>query len=115
MKPMFDNNHDLSEESLKVIETWRPNFDAARPWNDLFAFIKSAWNLDFGKIFETSADNGETLIVFVTGGWSSNEEIIDAMQENALLRIMRWYSSERGGLHKYILLDARETNTKDWF
>jgi hypothetical protein len=32
-----------------------------------------------------------------TGGWSGNEDIIEAMMENVLLWLAVWQRSERGG------------------
>ena len=36
-----------------------------------------------------------------TGGWSGNEDLIGAMQNNAMLWIMTWVSSRRGGHYTF--------------
>lgn len=36
-----------------------------------------------------------------TGGWSGNEEVIDALNHNPMFNALCWRSSHRGGLHIY--------------
>lgn len=36
-----------------------------------------------------------------TGGWSGNEEIIDALRENVAIWSLYWLSSNRGGRHVF--------------
>ena len=40
---------------------------------------------------------------FNTGGWSGNEEIIDALQRNAMFWARCWEMSKRGGEHVFRL------------
>jgi hypothetical protein len=53
------------------------------------------WNGGYGKVV---TDPSATLIEFITGGWSGNEEVITAMKQNPLWRLL-WESSYRGGKH----------------
>jgi hypothetical protein len=34
---------------------------------------------------------------FATGGWSGNEDLIAALQENTIAWMLLWWASERGG------------------
>ena len=42
-------------------------------------------------------------VYFATGGWSGNESIIHAMQENIMWKL-RWISSHRGGKYGFELM-----------
>lgn len=43
------------------------------------------------------------LYELATGGWSGNEEVIDALHRNPMFNALCWQSSHRGGLHVYKL------------
>ncbi len=45
----------------------------------------------------------ENLIGLATGRWTGCVDIINAMRGNHMLWAMCWYSSRRGGLHKFII------------
>lgn len=57
------------------------------------AFCVSLWNTDYGAVRES-----DDRVELITGGWSDNEDIIAAMQENWRLWSQAWESSHRGGL-----------------
>lgn len=81
-----------TENELQKITDW----DFEDKWNDLMTYIKSLWKYaDWGWHEETT----DTLIRYYisTGGWSGNEEIINAMEENYMFWIMCWEQSRRGG------------------
>ena len=59
------------------------------------------WHQDYGHIRQ-----GTGQWIMVTGGWSGNEDIIDAMRCNTMLWMLYWCSSERGG--RYIFEDWRK-------
>jgi hypothetical protein len=44
---------------------------------------------------------GEETFEFLTGGWSGNESIIGAMEQNAVLWGLTWELSQRGGRHVF--------------
>ena len=93
---MPDPNEYPTDEELKRITAW--------PLDPLgwFAFIKLCWwAADWGWIETKGFCDGGTKItveyLLSTGGWSGNESIIDAMQDNRALWLLTWYSSRRGG------------------
>lgn len=84
--PTFDKSCYPTDETLNAIEFWKFPFDG------LWDFIKEAWNTQYGQIKESKA-----LIKFFTGGWSGNEDVIAAMQNNSPFWGLYWQSSVRGG------------------
>ena len=59
---------------------------------DVLEIAKDIWNTDYGALKET-----EDTLVFITGGWSGNEDIITAMEQNELFWLKHFYSYTRGG------------------
>ena len=80
---------------LERIVSW-PMEDAA----GALEFVRSMWHWPM-----LAKRDGQDLKVFefVTGGWSGNESLIGALEENVLLRGLCWWSSERGGKHVWRL------------
>jgi len=77
-----------TEEQLKQIETWQ--------WNDfqgLMEFIEPIW--EFSDCGYWKQEGNEYHIS--TGGWSGNEEIIQAMQQNYVWWVQYWFQTNRGG------------------
>lgn len=96
--PTFDANGYPSEETLGTIALWQ----IADPVGWL-EFVRDAWNHHYGRIrFTPDFDE------FATGGWSGNESIISAMQENAVLWTMLWESSHRGGKYVFRLPEEKK-------
>ena len=90
MTPEFDSNGYPTDETIRAIEQWEP-----RDFDGLFAFIEAAWN-DCGSVISIGDQ-----VSLVTGGWSGNEEIVDALGRNRIADMLYWESSHRGGLHVY--------------
>ena len=86
-EPTFTGNRYPTEATLATIAKW------SYPFDGLYDYLHAAWQSDYGRIFDKS-----DLTHFVTGGWSGNESIIEAMRENQLLWSLCWQSSHRGGL-----------------
>lgn len=99
--PTFESDGSPTEETLAAIVRWQPDFEQAEPWAKLIQFCREAWNMDYGTIREEQGKVGGTVWCFVTGGWSDNESIQFAMNENWLFRAMCWQESHRGGTVKY--------------
>lgn len=95
---MLDADGYPTNATLQIIELWPP--DDKKGWFDL---IKSFWwNPEFG--WSEGEEDHEWKIGKVyryhlsTGGWSGNESIIEAMQNNKnYLWVFTWVQSRRGG------------------
>ena len=98
-----------TETALEVIELWH--------WDDIsgwFAFIKELWYMrDWGwSTAEVPHSHRSEKIMLTkehscsTAGWSGNESIIRAMQNNHTMWHLNWVSSRRGGhyvFQEYVL------------
>ena len=80
-----------TEEVLEKIRRW----SASDPIG-LFNFIEEQWS-NYGKI--NRLESG--VIQLVTGGWSGNEDIVSALNDNQTVWSMFWKVSWRGGLHEF--------------
>jgi len=86
--------------ALAAIRTFGAQ-DAELPnWTALLTFCQRIWRYpDYVKVDEGGERPRWT---FATGGWSGNEDIIEALQANGLFWILCWVSSERGGRHIFV-------------
>jgi hypothetical protein len=86
-----------SESDLQRIRDW--------PHDDLLAmidFIAGIWH------WEDYFKRGVDIVITHTGGWSGNEDIISAMEDNKVFWCMCWQSSERGGKHVFDISSLRK-------
>ena len=80
------------EDELKTISEWNT---LERPVEELLDYIKHLWWMpDWG--FKLSGKRILRLELH-TGGWSGNEDIIVALQENFLFWALFWHKSIAGG------------------
>lgn len=79
-----------TREELEEIEKWDYN-----DWDGLMAFIEPLFS-PMGRVWQ---EQGVTYMA--TGGWSGNEDIILAMQSNAMIWAMYAHSWFRGGLYGF--------------
>ena len=77
-----------TDEQLDIIAHWKMS-----DLGGMMAYIKPLWNYADCGYWEE--DDKEYRIS--TGGWSGNEDIIDAMRHNHIWWMMFWYQSRRGG------------------
>lgn len=87
-EPAFDDDGYPTDATLEIIKVW--------PYKDFFtlmAFVRLAWKYD--NYFEQDGD----FFYLATGGWSGNEDIIRALQENRVFWALCWEQSARGGKH----------------
>ena len=96
-----------SQEDLDKISSWEvKNF---KEFRDIFEFVEKIWwQPDWGihkydKEYHIS-----------TGGWSGNEDIIEAMRKNYILWRMCWVQSRRGGHYVFELPqhEIKESHTE---
>lgn len=85
-----------TQDELDKIVKWPPP-----DWKGLFEFVHSIWWMaDWGV--DCDGDNYS----FSTGGWSGNEDLIGAMQQNFIFWSLCWVSSKRGGHFEFKLPDT---------
>lgn len=95
MSTTFDSDGYPSQEVLEAIS--RHTISGTEDVNAILEMAKEAWDHDHGRVWEGVSDDGEPVLNFVTGGWSGNESVISALQENLIFWAIRWESSHRGG------------------
>lgn len=91
LKPTFDADGYPTDETETAIKEW--DVKDKTGWME---YIHAAWNHNYGRIW-----NVNDCIHMATGGWSGNESIICAMQQNFVLWFLMWESSHRGGLFAF--------------
>jgi hypothetical protein len=84
-----------TDEELQRIRDW-PFADI----DQVFAYVKSLWH--WGVPPEWERDG---VLYLATGGWSGNEDIINAMMNNIAIA-SRWICSARGGAHEFELTNG---------
>ena len=102
-EPNFDSNGYPTEETCDKIRDWNPCDPVG-----LFKFLKAAWDHDIGYFREPDAN----IIELITGGWSGNEELIQAFKSNIAWSLC-WQSSHRGGLHRFEIPENFRKETND--
>lgn len=97
----MDNRYPTDEELIKI-ETW----DYTDSFFDLAKFVQSIWNWgeDYAQISGEKTDEFDHKyreLRLITGGWSGNEDIVGALNDNRMFSMLCWQSSHRGGMHIY--------------
>lgn len=77
-----------AESQLRLIRDWD-----YKDFPGLMEFIRPIW--EFADVGYWQQDG--VIYRISTAGWSGNEDIIGAMQENQMIWVMNWYQSRRGG------------------
>ena len=104
--PMLDEDGYPTQAALDIIQLW--HWTDPKGW---FKFIESLWAIkSFGwSEGETRHDYYKDKIVYLyeisTAGWSGNEAIIRAMEQNVDMWEMNWVQSRRGGHYIFELKD----------
>ena len=102
---MLDDDGYPTEAALDVVKLW--HWNDAKGW---FKFIESIWHLRslcWKEVDEPHEWSGYELSLLSTkmvhryyistAGWSGNESIIGAMQDNGMMWHLNWVQSRRGG------------------
>ena len=102
MDEIFDEDGYPTEEALDMIEKW--------DWSQTdkcFEFIRQMWQ--WNEMMWTQTDDGEKITYDMsTGGWSGNEGLILALQQNWVIWNFTWVQSKRGGHHIFELPYKRQ-------
>ena len=91
--PTFCPQGYPTDETLDAVKLW--------PWQksrELFAFLKTAW-----KYPEYFTEKEDGVYDISTGGWSGNESLISALEQNVMVWRTCWESSRRGGHYEFDL------------
>ena len=110
----LDDDGYPTEDALEIIEKW--HWDDAKGW---FKFIEGIWYFhDWGWREEDEPHEWHCLDQYKdrivhryyisTGGWSGNESIIHAMQNNDWMWYLNWVQSQRGGHYIFELKEFNE-------
>lgn len=83
-----------TEESLKQVAEYpiRAHEDCAT----LLAAVRGVWTFDMWS------HDGDAVTIS-TGGWSGNESLVEALQQNIIFWMLCWQLSRRGGHFAFIL------------
>ena len=85
-----------TEEELEKIRTWsHPKYD----YTGLLDYVGSHWW--YPEYFHKEPTKAGAQYKISTGGWSGNEELIGALQENLVFWGLCWVSSRRGGHYEF--------------
>lgn len=77
-----------TEEELKTISEW-----SIDDFYGLMAYIETIWAYAGAGYFEEDG----SVFKLHTAGWSGNESIIKALQQNTMFWTLCWVQSRRGG------------------
>jgi hypothetical protein len=82
------------EETLERIAAW-----PARDYNGLLDYVADLWCYPDYVVKSPEART----YVFATGGWSGNESLISALEQNLVFWGTCWMSSRRGGRYEFVV------------
>jgi hypothetical protein len=104
--PTFDVYGYPSEETLEVIRTWpiKSNKDIS----ELFHYVEKAWRYEF--YIQNGGTERLRWAKIATRGWSGNEDIISALQQNYVFWTLCWLSSKRGGGYEFLTQPLSDGN-----
>jgi hypothetical protein len=106
MSNPLDSDGYPTEETLNAISSWSLVGDDPidNSCKSLFEFIESIWKYASNGYFDYNEDGVYWLS---TAGWSGNESIISALEENFIVQGLCWKASKAGGHYIYTLPGSR--------
>lgn len=108
---MLDKDGYPTNECLEIIKKW--HFSDPEGW---FKFIKKYWrHSSFGWNEEDGLygfDKKIHRIYMSTAGWSGNESIIIAMEQNVCMWNVVWFQSQRGGHYIFEIYKVSDGDIK---
>lgn len=101
-----------TEEDLERITTW--DFVATPGFVPFMDYVKARWwSPDWGWSERDGVDELFDRPVHIyeisTGGWSGNESLIGAMQENFVFWSLNWMQSRRGGHYTFYVSELEKS------
>ena len=99
----LDDDGYPTEETLAEIREWK----AGDGWGLLEA-VADIWFWPTYADINRQSKKAE----LSTGGWSGNEDVISAMQDNISWWTLHWYSIVRGGHYTFRPLDVSESSVR---
>jgi hypothetical protein len=102
----MDKNGYPDPEELEIIKKWPelPPGHGSTSWRDLMTYVKERWmyaDANYWTEGDDSVNRRGYSISISTGGWSGNEDIIQAMESNIMFWATCWVSSKRGGHYEF--------------
>lgn len=105
IEPEFDKDGYPTEATLDAIKNW--DYKDRR---GVLGFIAQAWCYQ-----DSAIETRDGLFVFATGGWSGNEELIYALQDNRVLWVYltsMYYIHLTGGFYVFAITDLAQDELK---
>lgn len=99
--PLLSSEGYPTPHALTLVASW-PRTDP-QGW---FELVGQLWRTIGGAGFESPNDGQTSSLNLSTLGWSGNEALIRAMQDNGSLWNECWVASQRGGHHVFEIPDS---------
>lgn len=94
-EPTLDDDGYPTEATEKIIAAW-----PYQQLRELMEYVKQAWHFaEWGWTESDEVVDGKTVRRYSisTAGWSGNESLIGALQDNRMFWMLCWQESRRGG------------------
>lgn len=89
------NQYYPSDQELEQIREWIVSGLSA--YHALMTFVRERWAYADCGYFDQETIGDQGIYRLHTAGWSGNESLIGAMQDNFVFWAMYWLQSRRGG------------------